>query len=238
MQKFVISIFILMSFTSISSHMARAEISRVAYNNSYDVSNLTGKNSNNVLFDAHQQAIALSHQSYTHLVKSSLVPTIEKTEVFTQPWQQLSFSFLNEFYDFSLQPSRQLRVTYNKVRFDSLIDDALQFNAPILSLHYLHLNEQVALTENKNNWFYAGAGFTYFESENNIVNDALKLSAQVGFIAQYQMSHTAMLTFDTKLYRSLTGDNVNFCANELCFNNNTPNVWLQKQVSLQLTVNF
>ena len=106
-----------------------------------------------------------------------------------------------------------------------------------IQLHYLHFGSNYPLSKEKNIWFSAGVGLTYFSSSNQQFNDDIKLSMSFGIHKDFEVSNNFNIRVESRVYSIfLDGENTTLCQQLAC--GSTDSLWLQSEVSLSVNFRF
>lgn len=195
----------------------------------------------------HDKALMLSQElasDYLSFIKPSIfrrsdifsVSQIDNYTLYSHE-KEFSLPFLNNDSYLAIVPQSQLSVSYNRVEVLSQQRSSEPLSPQSLFIHYFHVNERLSLTSSDNAWLYAGAGVTYFDSQESRADNYITSSLQIGFSSFYEFNSVSSLTFDTKIYGTFLGNSHQHCLSENC-QANKGDMWLQKHVSLQLNIKF
>ena len=123
---------------------------------------------------------------------------------------------------------------FTSVRFESELNSNSENE---IQLHYLHFGSNYPLSKEKNIWFSAGLGVTYFSAPNRQFNDDIKLSMSFGIHKDFAVNNNVNVRLESRVYSIfLAGENATICQQLAC--GSTDHLWLQSEVSLSVNFRF
>lgn len=105
--------------------------------------------------------------------------------------------------------------------------------------HYLHVKQKSFLTKGHRTWLTSGAGVTLFESNNYDFDDKKTFSLSLGLHSNFVLTNKTKLVFSSEVFANYLNNNSNnMCTDITCLLSNKGKLWLQKSVTLNLSMTF